>query len=266
MIKRTTIPAAAAAALLLAFAPAQVFAGEMIDYGKAPPAPVVVEEDDSWFPLYGSVSVGYDSAYMFRGVNLGDRAPWAGLDLNYDINDSVSLNFGTWYINPTGQTFGSDANDELDVYGFLNFAVGPVDLSVGGTGFFFTEAGTQSSEWGLAAGYSLMDFVDLGFMWWADLNAGSGGGTGHYFELAAAKSFDLNDWIAFTVASGVSYSDDYFGVSSWNHVYATGGLTFALTETMAFDAYIGGNWPIGQLKDLGEQDRVYGGASVSVSF
>jgi hypothetical protein len=32
------------------------------------------------------------------------------------------------------------------------------------------------------------------------------------------------------------------------------------------DTYIGGNFPIGELSDLGEKDRVYGGASVSVSF
>jgi hypothetical protein len=265
MIKTHPITTAAAtAALALTLMSSQLIAGDMI-VTEAAPAPVIAEED-SWFPFYGSVDVGYDSSYMFRGVNLGDRAPWAGLDLNYDFSESLSLNFGAWYINPTGQTFGTDANDELDVYGYLLFPLGPLEVAVGGTGFFFTEAGDRSSEWGLALGYSVMDFVDLGFEWWADLNAGSTGGTGHYFEVNASKSFDITDWLAFTVATGISYTDDYFFVSSWNHVYATGGLSFALTENMAFDAYIGGNWPIEELKDLGEKDRVYGGASVSVSF
>jgi hypothetical protein len=254
--------------LALSIMTSPVVAGDMIAAGKAP-APVIVEEEDSsWFPFYGSVGVGFDSAYMFRGVNLGDRAPWAEIDLNYDFSDTLSLNFGVWYTNPTGKTFGEfDDNDELDPYAYLLFPLGPFDIAIGGMGFFYTEANDQSSEWGVAVGYSLFDFVDLGFEWWADLNANlDNGGTGHYFELNASKGFDLTDWMAFTVATGISYGDKYYGVSSWNHVFVTGGLSFALTETMSFDTYIGGNFPVGELSDLGEKDRVYGGASVSVSF
>ena len=68
------------------------------------------------------------------------------------------------------------------------------------------------------------------------------------------------------LATGISYGENYFGVSSLNHAYATAGLSYALTESATFDIYVGGNFPLEDLSDLGEDDDVYGGASISVEF
>ncbi len=271
MITRTLTSVAGLGLASLLFV-STAFAGESAStsgYGKAPAygtGAAMPASTDSDFPLYGGVSLGYETHYMFRGVNLGENAPWGEIDLNYDLTETLSLNFGAWYINPTSDVGGINPTDELDVYGFLIFPIGDLSVSVGMTAFFFPEVDGDSQEYGIALGYPIGDLFDLGFEYWADANAKGPDAFGHYFELNGSKSIELSDVIALNLGTGVGFGENYFGVSGWNHVFALGGLSFALTDTAALDLYVGGNWPVGDLKDFGEKDRVHGGASISVSF
>ena len=230
---------------------APLIGGEMT---KAP----VIEDPACTVPFYGSVSLGYEQVYLFRGVDFGQHAPWAGVDLNYDISDTLSLNFGTWYINPTQNPVDSD---ELDVYAFLNFPLGVFDASVGATWFYFAEADAEATEGFFGLSYSVGDLVDIGAFTAYDEST-----DGWYYEVNASKGIPLTECIELGLSTGVSYGDNYFGVSSFNHAYATAGITWAMTETAAFDLYVGGNYPLEDLEELGEDDDVYGGASVTVSF
>lgn len=217
----------------------------------------VVEIEEPAPLFYGSVAFGYESTYLFRGVDFGDDAPWAGLDLNTDLSDTLSLNAGVWYINPTQNPADSD---ELDLYAFVTKTFGDLSVSVGGTYFYFAEADSDASEIGTSIGYSL-GFIDLGAAYYYDFEA-----EGHYYEASISKGFDLTDTIALGLAAGVGFGEEYYGVSGHNHTFVTAGLTFALTETMALDLYVGGNFVGSDLSDQGEDDDVHGGASVSVSF
>ncbi|MEM0897512.1 MAG: hypothetical protein AAGJ79_11580, partial [Verrucomicrobiota bacterium] len=229
--------------------------GELYVPSKAP----VYEEPSPL--LTGSITAGYESQYNFRGVDFGEHAPWLGVDLNYDISDSVYFNFGVWYINPTAESFGSDANDELDLYAFVGKTFGNWDINVGGTAFFFTEADATAQELGLNIGYSVSDNLGLGFTYYYDFET-----EGSYLEWSGGYSLALTDMISAEFSTGISVGDDYYGVDGGNHVFVDLALPIALSETVSFVPHILGTFAIDGLDDLGEPDHVVGGASLSVSF
>ena len=101
-IKTTTfkgLATLAGATLLLA---ASVNAGETAPSAKA----VVPEATMSSLidPITGELSAGYDSHYMFRGINLGQEAPWVGAEFYVPLafpTGDYTLTLGAWYVNPT---------------------------------------------------------------------------------------------------------------------------------------------------------------------
>jgi len=217
-------------------------------------------------PFYGSVSFGYESSYLFRGGRYGDHAPWAGLDLNLDLNQNLSLNFGTWYINPTKQN--AIVNDEFDLYAYLFFpfdcpVTGSWDVGVGGSWFFFLEDEFDEGEVNLLLTKSIGNLFDFTFDYVYDVTF-----EGHYFGYYADKSIPLTQCLDLDLGTGISHGDDNYNflVLGGDHVYAKAGLTFHLTQTADFSTYILGNFPFNDLEEAGQESDVYGGASVTISF
>ncbi len=229
-------------------------------FGGDPKAPMV-EDPACAVPFYGSVSAGYDTSYLFRGGRYGDHAPWAGIDLNYDINDTLTWNFGTWYINPTQGPFV--VNDELDVYSYLYFPLAGFDAAIGGTWFYFPEGGGDAGEVNLALTRSIGGLFDFTFDYVYDITF-----EGHYFGYYADKTIPLANCLDLNLGTGISHAtDNYnFRVLAGDHAYVQAGLTFHLTESADFSTYILGNFPYNDLEAAGEENDVYGGASISVSF
>ncbi|MFT5469635.1 MAG: hypothetical protein ACI8UO_004757 [Verrucomicrobiales bacterium] len=208
-------------------------------------------------PFTGSVSVGYETTYLFRGADFGDDAPWAGVDLNGQLL-GLDVNTGVWYINPTDDPVNSD---ELDVYLFVAGPdLGPFETSIGGTWFYFAEVDENVGELELDLATSLGP-LDIALITVYDLDI-----EGWYWEVAAGHSIALGDCLDLVLGAGVSYGDSYYGVNGFNHAYATAGLDVSLTETTTLSVYVGGNWPLEDLEAQGEDDDVHGGASISVSF
>lgn len=222
-----------------------------------PKAPII-EDPVCVVPFTGSVAVGYETTYLFRGVDFGDHAPWASIDINYALNNNMSIDLGTWYINPTQNPV---ASDELDVYAFLNFPLWVFDASIGATWFYFAETDSEALEGDFSIAYSVGNLFDLGLLTVYDETT-----DGWYFELAASKGIPLTDCLTLGLGAGIGYGLEYYGVEGWNHAFATAGLTYALTSTAALDLYIGGNFVFDELEALGEDDDVHGGISVSVGF
>ena len=205
----------------------------------------------------GSISVGYDTDYIFRGVNLGTDAAWGGVDTNFELAEGLSLNLGAWYINPTG---GGRDNDELDLYAFLNTSVGDLDLGVGFTSYIFPEAGGDTPEAALTLGYSI-GVIDLGVLYAYDFDA-----EGSYIENTIGTTIEISDNVALELGTGISYGVDYYGVDGFNNVFARAALPIALTETLTLSPYIAHSWAIDSLEDNGGDDELFGGASLSVKF
>ncbi len=211
-------------------------------------------------PFYGSVSVGYDSAYLFRGGRLGDDAPWAGIDLNYDVGDRLSLNFGTWYINPTNNEV---VGDELDVYAYAIMPFGDWDVAVGGTWFYFAEDSADEGELNLILTRPIGNLFDFTFDYVYDLTFKA-----HYFGYYASKTIPLTNCLELNLDTGISHADDNYNfiILGGDHIYASAGLTYYMTDAASVNAYILGNFPYNDLEDAGEEDDVYGGFSFSVAF
>jgi len=219
-------------------------------------APVVVDPVCT-VPFTATVSVGYETDYIFRGVTYGEDAPWMGIDTVWALSDTMSFNVGTWYINSTNEALEFD---ELDVYAFLKFPLWIFDASVGGTWYYYPEGiFDDNGEASVGLGY------DLGLFQLASLAAYDFELEGWYFELAGKKTIALLDCLDLGLTAGVSYVDDYAGTNGWNHAFARAALIYKLTSSASLSAYIGGNFPLEAIDGI-EEDKAQGGASLSVSF
>jgi len=276
----------------LLVAPAALVAGPVY---KAP----VIKNPVCAVPFTGTVSAGYESSYIFRGADLGGDAPWAGVDVNFQLLENLGLDLGTWYINPTDPRsgYGPDGTngngafpptDEVDVYAAFNFPLWVFDASLGTVLYNYPELTTRGPDGTgadetrnidtyLSLSYALPWF-DVSWLTAYDFNWNYGDGS-WYHEISASRGIDLTDCLSLGGSVGAGFYDNYgggtevFGVQNadlyngHSHIFVTLGLTWAMTEMAAFDAYIGGNLTDDDFEAAGFRgDQLHGGASVSVSF
>ena len=207
------------------------------------------------FSLGAEVSVGYDSSYIFRGVDFGDNLIWGDVNIAMPLTDTVELSLGTWYASLADSDY-----DELNVYGGISVDLGAFELGLGATWYYFPTGGDDIFEPGVSLGTSVGPLdLSLGYYYDTDVD-------GSYIELAAESTIELTDTISLVPGVSVSYGDDYYGVSGFNNVGLSLALPIALTDTATLTPYIAGSIAIDKLEDNGEDDHLYGGISLSVSF
>ncbi len=124
-----------AAVALTAFATAPAaFAG-----GKVMKEVVVAEpEATQWWNA--ELSTGWDSAYMFRGVNVipGASIYWTGLSTTFNLTENDFLTIGTWFgfgLGKLSNTVGGGVTNykELDVYANYTHTFGDLAVTLGYT-------------------------------------------------------------------------------------------------------------------------------------
>jgi len=229
-------------------------------------------------PFTGSTSFGYESDYIFRGVNNGSNAFWGSAAANFALNNGMSIDIGTWYINPTNQPDfnGRDpfnVGDELDIYAFLNFALPRgINASWGFTAYTFPEinsvaVGSGADTWETSLGVSQdFGFAELGTFIAYDFDVNDG----WYYEFRAMRTIALADCLDLNLGSGLACSDaGVIGVNDWEHTYVRAGLGWHMTESAVFNLYGGYNFLLdGYENALGnlQDDESHWGASVTVSF
>jgi uncharacterized protein (TIGR02001 family) len=245
----------------LAFA-TSVFAGS---HGKAP---AVVQPAEEAAPLGFTATVGYDTDYVFRGLETAQNLISAAIDGNIAINKDISFNVGAWYgasADDKAATYaGGTSYSELDLYAGLNAKLGPVTAGLKYT--YYNYLGHASSfvkdvnEVGvtLATSAAGLDFIAGAYY---DATA-----RGYYFETGVSKTIKITEQISLVPGVLVSYGSHYYDVSGFNTVKPTLALPIKLTKSATLTPYIAGNLPIDALHDTGEKDRVYGGVALSVSF
>jgi len=236
-----------------AFAVANVNAGDakMVEE-------VIVEEDNA------SVAVGYNTSYIFRGVNYGDNQVTAQVD--YDI-PNIPLAIGAWYGNPTqGRGLNPAQRDELDLYATLSHSFGAVDAWLGYTAYLYPEAGggrfgrSSTNEIGTGIGGSAGP-IDLAFGAYYDLDV-----EGWYFDLTAGHSFEINDMLSLDLSAGISFQNDYNAAGSdFNSVLLVAALPIRLTDSATLTPYVAGNFALDAI-DSYQDDQIFGGVSLSVTF
>lgn len=229
------------------------------------PAPVQPAEE----PLGFSVSVGYDSHYIFRGVLFAENLVTAAIDGTIPLTDMLSLNLGAWYgtsADDSGRFGNGGSFHELDLYGALLADLGPVTVGAKYTAYLYDGESTDNGAVNDVNEIGLLLSTTVGPV---DVIAGAyydDETDGFYFETGISKSIAVTDRISLVPAVLVSYGEDYYGVSGFNHVKVGLSAPIKLTSTATLTPYVAGNLPIDALEANGEDDEIYGGVSLTVSF
>lgn len=224
---------------------------------------------------------GYDSSYIFRGINLGDDLYSFGFDFSGSCDCGFDWNAGIWYAN-----FGDDfafADEEIDIYAGISKDFGGVTASLGFIRYILPDAAIADFTELYGGLSTTVGAVDLAVTvyWTIDAEAGLTFGpsgesaTGDFYyeftadyslPIAEKVSLDLNGTAGFVSNSG----DDYSTFS------ATAGLNFALSEAISLSTYVSAEFtegadfrdfissPFGAPTEDG--DDFFGGASVSFAF
>lgn len=231
----------------------------------------------------GSVTLGYDSDYIYRGVEVygtgsDGRAQdlvSGSIDLNYRINDRWTWNMNAWY----GSSANSDTNyEELDLYTKLLYKIND-QWSIGPSFRYYyypTFSGTNYDaqyEPGLEAVWTPFanTTINMGVFYETESEA-------FYAELGVNYLFKINDMFALLPGAVISYvdrNDTQFAPSSsgFNHaaIYLKAPIT--LKSNVTLTPYIAVNFPLDGVDDYShwlngsDQDtEFYFGAALSVSF
>ena len=248
-----TVSLLACASILFSSA---AFAGEITST-----QPISVAGSNLIDPITGAVSVGYDSKYIFRGTNLGKRAPWGSVDLSAPVGP-FTVDGGAWYTNPTKPAGAIlvDQNDELDLYVSMSTDIGPLNLALGYTAYLFPESSASAqNELGVSLGTSLW-ILDLAFAYYHNFDIAPLRRK-NYFEWSAGSSFELTDRVGLSLGASLGHFETLF-----SNVLLFASLPVEVTDNLVVEPYIAGTIDGNDISGPGRADEFFFGASVNVSF
>ena len=192
-------------------------------------------------------TVGYESVYVFRGAELADDIFHGSVDLAYG-----DFYAGIWTAQPLT---GSQAN-EIDFYAGYGFAVSDlVSLDVGGTVYYYPEAGSgdeSTFEAYIGAAFDVMLSPAAYIYYDFDLEVLTlEGSAGYSVPLSDATSFDLGGYVGF-IEPDEGDSQFYVG--------ATADVSYTFTDNASGAIGI-------RVSDLEDGDtEFYWGASFTAGF
>ena len=204
--------------------------------------------------------VGYNSKYIFRGVDLGDDAYEYGLDFAGSCDCGLDWSAGIWGISPDGL-----GDDELDIYAAVSKDFSNVTISAGFTAYTYDTAaddaelflGASGSFSGLDAGLTIFFGTDGALEDQILLE----GNLGYSHDLSDTVSANLS----LTYGAVLDNGDGGFATSDGGAYFsASFGLDFALSDQMTFSPYV--SYVDGADRINGVEEEVIGGAILAFSF
>lgn len=223
--------------------------------------------------LGATLTIGYDTNYIFRGVQFAENLVSGSLDWVIPFDKTFSLDLNAWYgasADASAAPFaGGHSYGELDLSPTLLAKLGPVTLGLKYTWYHYMMNARHFiddvNELGLTLAYSAfqnspyqLDFAAGAYHdWTAD---------GWYFEYSVSHTFTITSWLSLQPGVLISHASHYYGVSGGNTIKPWLSAPIKLSKTATLTPYIAGNLPYGALDDLGEEKRVYGGVALSVTF
>lgn len=276
----TKILATVVMASLLASKP--LLAGD----GKSFKEKVVVEEERK---IWGaSLSTGWDSLYMFRGVNIlrgneeyGSSLYWTDLNATWYITENDFINVGAWVAFGIGNT----AYKELDVYTSYTHTIGNLALSFGYIFYYYLNSELYQNELNVKAAYtielpagititpSLTYFFNLG----PDLEnfeVGTGAvETTSSYLLARIDAgiplykdiISLAPWVAIGSSFEYNFQNDGGLLTGFNNFEVGIGVPIKINDTITLYGY--GAYSYQDQNLLGtENNTFWGGGKVTFSF
>jgi len=245
---------------------------------------VIIEtEPTQWWNA--DLSTGWDSLYMFRGVNLlpdfqgyGSSLYWTDLSVTFNLTENDSLTIGSWLAFGLGDT----NYKELDVYAAYTRSFGDFELSLGYVLYAILSApgGLYSNEVFIDGNYTFeLGAVSItpGISYF--FNVGPAPGNGGF--ASQASSF-LQPYIVTAVpligdVVGLELTNAFgtnfrYNAKSNGNIFNGGNnyeiilaLPVTVTENISFSPYVAYSY---QWQDLvgTEPSTFWGGGSVSFSF
>lgn len=239
--------------------------------GKTFKEKVVVEEAS---PLFnGALSTGWDSLYMFRGVNVirnaygnssdyGSGIYWTDLNFTWNITENDLLTVGAWMGFGTQNT----SYKELDLYASYTHKIGDLALSAGYIFYYVFPTGLNlySNELNVKAAYTF----DLGFMSVVP-------SIGYFFNLGPdvadgngiAKS--ASSYLLLRVDSTIPIYKDVVALAPWVAYGTNFQYNPKLTQDGTYDFFNGANnleIGVGLPIKINDMVSVYGYAAYSYAF
>jgi hypothetical protein len=269
---------------LVAFAATPLFAGT----GKTFKETVVVEEEESsWYNA--ALSTGYDSLYMFRGVNTlrtnggyGNSLWWTDANFTWNISDNDTLTVGGW------QAFGLSKASYREFDAYLNYLHSFGDLSVGlGYTFYYVyPPGGQdfANELNAKVAYAL----DLGFMSLTPsvtyfFNLGPDNDTGldngvvntasSYLDIRVNGSIpvikdvlSVDPWAAFGLNFGYNLDGDLQQFDGANNLEFGVALPWKVNDIITLSGYVAYSYAFEDLYGITQPSTFWGGGKVTFAF
>lgn len=255
----------------LALAASPVLAGT----GKTvAPTPVAEPETD----LGITASLGYDTHFIFRGLQFAENWVSGGVSLDIPLVDNVSLVAGANYggtvddgVTLAGlDALGSISYQRLELNGGVAVDLGAAEVGLGYR--YYSHFGDLSDvldeghEVGLTVATSLGP-VNVGLGGYYDF-----GIEGWYFEAAVNTEIKITESISLVPGASIGYVADYSfhvvnaGFDGFTAVGLSLAMPIKLTKNATLAPYIAGNLPIDALDSAGEDAQLFGGVRLSVSF
>jgi len=201
----------------------------------------------------GSLSVGYDSTYIFRGKSFGEDAAWSAIDISAPLLDSITLNASAFYVNATDSDFDFD---KLILKAGLSAPVGSFDLGVDYIANLFPGNSADTNDEIAVTLSSGVGVLDLGVAGVYNFDSEQ-----YYFEGQVGTGFVLTDTISAEVDVEVAFNED-----EYSHTVARLSLPVRLSDSVTFTPYGAGIFRDEDVWADESADEFIAGAHLSVSF
>jgi hypothetical protein len=256
----------------------------------SPKAPVTPPPADDPF-LTGSVSIGYDSGYYFRGLWFSNNNLWGGVNLSIPLADKLSLGIGGLYTHSLDTDIDGSTLDysELDLIASINYDAtwAKFGLVMTSYQFFDTFSGSINGQtFGFSNVYdsTISNAIDLGLTMAIPVGAANfylGGWYDFkidavYLEAGVDYTLKITEKLSLVPAVQIGYGFDYYtyepvsGVSDgFTHVLTRLSAPYKITDTITLTPYVACNFALEARENLNtveDTNDVFGGVSLTIAF
>ncbi len=247
----TLTGAVLAGASFVAIAAAPAFAGST---AKTVVQEEVAVEEENWWSA--ELSAGWDSRYMFRGVEILDGGSLGWTDLSFS---TYGFTLGAWYANGVDESYS-----EIDLYASYAYSLGPVNFEGGGIFYGYpNDDGIETWELFLGISTDAIPYVTPSLTGYWDIDAIEGG----WVEFKLASSIPVvADVVSIDPYAAISYDIEYNSDDNdFNNVQVGVEVPVALSKNITLKGHVAYSWALDAIDDF-QDDEFWGGASITFSF
>ena len=210
--------------------------------------------------------VGYNSEYVFRGVDLGSDAFEYGFDVAGSCECGFDWSAGIWSISPDGTD-----DDELDIYAAVSKDLGFGSVAVGFTSYQYDAFDDDAEVFlgltaepfaGLEAGLTAYFGVD-GAMEEQIILEGS---LGYSFDISSTVAVNLGLVYGYVIDDGLGVAGGYYQDEDSAYASATISVDLGLSDDITLSPYVSYVDGDDDTNIYGTKEGLIGGATLSFTF